>query len=65
SSTSRAGALYGPGNGPGGGGWGPGGNSGSGSLMISCPSLTSGKSYTIVNDATTTNTTATLTKSGR
>ncbi|MDE7386174.1 MAG: carbohydrate-binding domain-containing protein [Muribaculaceae bacterium] len=64
SSTSRAGTLYGPGNGPGGGGWGPGGNSGSGSLMISCPSLTSGKSYTIVNDATTTNTTATLTKSG-
>ncbi|MDE7437600.1 MAG: carbohydrate-binding domain-containing protein [Muribaculaceae bacterium] len=55
----------GPGNGPGGGGWGPGGSSGSGSLMISCPELKSGTSYTITNNGTTTTATAALTSSGR
>lgn len=55
----------GPGNGPGGGGWNPGGSSGSGSIMISCPQLTSGTSYTVNNNGTTTTATAALTSSGR
>lgn len=62
-STSRI--AFGPGNGPGWGGWQPGGNSGNGSIMISCPQLTSGQSYTIVNDATSTSVAAMLTSSGR
>ena len=53
------------GNGPGGGGWGPGGGSGNGSLLISCPQLTSGSSYTVTNDGTSTNSTAKLTSNGR
>ncbi len=57
--------AYGPGNGPGGGGWNPGGGSGNGSILISCPSLENGKSYTIVNDTATTTATAVLTSSGR
>lgn len=57
--------AYGPGNGPGGGGWQPGGSSGNGSLMISCPELSSGKTYTVVNGTASTNVTATLTSSGR
>lgn len=63
--SSSTGASYGPGNGPGGGGWNPGGGSGSGSIMISCPQLQSGQSYTIVNYTTTTTATAALTGSGR
>lgn len=55
----------GPGNGPGGGGWNPGGGSGSGSLMISCPQLVSGQTYTIVNDTTSSSAQAVLTSSGR
>lgn len=57
--------AYGPGNGPGGGGWNPGGGSGNGSIMISCPQLEAGKSYTIVNDTSTSTATAVLTSSGR
>lgn len=57
--------AYGPGNGPGGGGWPPGGSSGSGSLMISCPELKSGTSYSVVNGTTSTTTSAVLTSSGR
>lgn len=64
-SSNTTGAFFGPGNGPGGGGWNPGGGSGSGSVMISCPQLVSGESYTIVNGTTSTTATATLTKSGR
>ncbi len=63
--TSSTGTMHGPGNGPGGGGWGPGGGSGNGSLMLSCPSLVSGQSYTIVNGTSTTSSTAALTGSGR
>lgn len=63
-STAKA-PAYGPGNGPGGGGWNPGGGSGNGSIMISCPQLTSGTSYTVVNDTTSTTTSAMLTSSGR
>lgn len=64
-SASTSNIHYGPGNGPGGGGWQPGGGSGSGSIMISCPQLKSGQSYTIVNGTTSTTATATLTSSGR
>ncbi|MDE6796250.1 MAG: carbohydrate-binding domain-containing protein [Muribaculaceae bacterium] len=64
-SSTTVGAQYGPGNGFGGGGWRPGGNSGNGSLMISCPQMTSGQSYTVVNDATSTTAIATLTSSER
>lgn len=63
-STSNA-PAYGPGNGPGGGGWTPGGSSGSGSLMLSCPELKSGTSYTVVNGTTSTTASAMLTSSGR
>lgn len=63
--STRSGITYGPGNGPGEGGWNPGGGSGNGSIMISCPELESGKSYTIVNDTTSISATATLTSSGR
>lgn len=63
--STQSGPMYGPGNGPGGGGWNPGGSSGNGSIMISCPELQSGKSYTIVNDTATSTATATLTSSGR
>lgn len=63
--TSTRAIAYGPGNGPGGGGWNPGGGSGNGSIMISCPSLESGKSYTIVNGTATATSTAVLTSSGR
>lgn len=59
--TSSTGAMYGPGNGPGGGGWNPGGGSGSGSIMISCPLLQSGQSYTVVNATATSTATASLT----
>lgn len=64
-SSSGTSPFFGPGNGPGGGGWQPGGNSGSGSILISCPQLTTGQSYTVVNDTTTTTATAALTSSGR
>lgn len=47
--------------GPGGGGWGPGGGSGSGSILVSCPALTSGKSYTLINGTTSTTVSARLT----
>lgn len=60
SSTNRSDALYGPGNPPGGGGWNPGGGSGSGSVMISCPALVSGQSYTIVNGTSSSTVTARL-----
>ncbi len=63
--TSTRSIAYGPGNGPGGGGWNPGGGSGNGSIMISCPALKSGQSYTIVNGSTSTSATAALTSSGR
>lgn len=63
--TTTPNPFFGPGNGPGGGGWNPGGGSGNGSIMISCPQLQSGQSYTIVNDTTSTTATATLTSSGR
>lgn len=63
--TSTRVIAYGPGNGPGGGGWNPGGGSGNGSIMISCPALENGKSYTIVNGTTTSSATAALTSSGR
>lgn len=63
--TSTRAVAYGPGNGPGGGGWQPGGASGNGSLMISCPTLKSGSSYTVINGTTSTTTTAVLTSSGR
>ncbi|MDE5785608.1 MAG: carbohydrate-binding domain-containing protein [Duncaniella sp.] len=63
--TSSTGSYHGPGNGPGGGGWNPGGGSGSGSLMISCPQLQSGQSYTIVNNTKSSTATAALTGSGR
>lgn len=63
-SASRS-VTFGPGNGPGGGGWQPGGNSGNGSIMISCPNLSSGKSYTVMNGTTSSTATATLTSSGR
>ena len=63
-SSSRS-IGYGPGNGPGGGGWQPGGGSGNGSIMISCPELKSGVSYTILNGTTTSSSTAALTSSGR
>lgn len=63
--ASSSGSMFGPGNGPGGGGWNPGGGSGNGSLMISCPTLISGQSYTIVNDTSSLTATAALTGSGR
>lgn len=63
--STRSSVAYGPGNGPGGGGWNPGGGSGNGSLMISCPELKSGQSYTIVNGTSTSTATAALTSSGR
>lgn len=63
--ASTSNMHFGPGNGPGGGGWQPGGGSGSGSIMISCPQLKSGQSYTIVNGTTSTTATAALTGSGR
>lgn len=63
--SSTQSPLHGPGNGFEGGGWQPGGGSGSGSIMISCPELVSGKSYTVVNDTTSATVTATLTSSGR
>lgn len=63
--SSISGAAYGPGNGPGGGGWNPGGGSGNGSIMISCPDLETGKSYTIMNGTTSSTATAVLTSSGR
>lgn len=63
--SSTSGPQPGPGGGPGGGGWNPGGGSGSGSLMISCPEMSAGNSYTVVNDATSTTVTAVLTSSGR
>lgn len=64
-SSTRSVAMFGPGNGPGGGGWNPGGGSGNGSIMISCPDIQSGQSYTIVNDTVSSSATATLTSSGR
>lgn len=63
--SSASTPMYGPGNGPGGGGWQPGGGSGSGSIMISCPQLKSGQSYTVVNGTTSTAVSAVLTDSGR
>lgn len=45
-------------NGPGGGGWGWGGSSGGGSLVISCPEMVSGTSYTIKIGTTSTTATA-------
>lgn len=50
-----------------GGGWnpggGPGGGSGSGQLLLSCPALVSGQSYTVTNGQTNTTATATYTSS--
>ena len=63
--STRSSVAYGPGNGPGGGGWNPGGGSGNGSIIISCPELKSGQSYTIVNGTSSSTATATLTSSGR
>lgn len=63
--STTGGRANGPGNGPGGGGWQPGGGSGSGSILISCPELQAGQSYTVVNDTTSTTATAVLTSSGR
>lgn len=63
--VAKSAPLYGPGNGPGGGGWNPGGGSGNGSLMISCPALKSGQSYTIVNGTGSSTATAALTGTGR
>ena len=65
SPRSEAPVTRGPGNGPGGGGWNPGGGSGSGSVMISCPQLISGQTYTIVNDTASASAQAVLTSSGR
>lgn len=59
------GLFRGPGNGFGPGGWNPGGTSGSGSIMISCPQLVSGQSYSVSNGTTQSTSTAVLTKSGR
>ncbi len=64
-SSSTITTPFGPGNGPGGGGWNPGGGSGSGSILISCPDLKTGSSYTIDNNGTTSTVTAVLTSSGR
>ncbi|MDE5788079.1 MAG: carbohydrate-binding domain-containing protein [Bacteroidaceae bacterium] len=47
--------------GPGGGGWRPGGGSGSGSILVSCPALTSGQSYTLMNGTISTTVSARLT----
>ncbi len=47
--------------GPGGGGWRPGGSSGSGSILVSCPALTSGQSYTLMNGTISTTVSARLT----
>ncbi|MDE6855621.1 MAG: carbohydrate-binding domain-containing protein, partial [Muribaculaceae bacterium] len=63
--STRSAVAYGPGNGPGGGGWNPGGGSGNGSIIISCPALKSGNSYTIVNGTAISSATARLTSSGR
>lgn len=65
SSTAKTAVMFGPGNGPGGGGWNPGGGSGSGSLIISCPELVSGSSYTVVNNGVSISVTAKLTGNGR
>lgn len=65
STRSEEPIIRGPGNGPGGGGWNPGGGSGSGSIMISCPQLVSGQTYTIVNDTATSSAQAVLTSSDR
>lgn len=65
SSSSKAVAKFGPGNGPGGGGWNPGGGSGNGSLMLSCPEMSTGQTYSLMNNTSTTSVTAKLTGSGR
>lgn len=49
--------------GPGGNRPGGGGNQGSGSILISCPGLTSGASYTLTNNTSTSTVTARLTGS--
>lgn len=51
---------------PGGpGGWGPGGGGmGGGTILLSCPALTSGTSYSVVNGSNTSTATATYTSSG-
>lgn len=59
SSSTTNSPLYAPG-----GGWRPGG-SGNGSLMVSCPQLVSGASYTLMNGSTSTTVKAQLTSSGR
>lgn len=63
SSSTSAGRGFG--NGPGSGGWGPGGASGSGVLMISCPQLVSGQSYSLTNGANSVSVKAMLTSFGR
>lgn len=50
-----------PGGNPGGGGGNPGGNSGSSSVLITCPGLTSGSSYTLTSGSTSSAVTAVLT----
>lgn len=63
--SSTGNPMFGPGNGPGGGGWRPGGESGSGSILISCPDLANGQTYTVTNNTTSTAVSALLTYSGR
>lgn len=46
-----------------GGGWRPGGSSG-GAILITCPGITSGKSYTLTNGSSSSNVTATQYGSG-
>lgn len=52
----------GPGDGPGGNsGGGPGGNSGGSSILVTCPGMTSGSSYTITSGSSSSTVTAVLT----
>jgi hypothetical protein len=63
SSTSKSPKL-GPGNGWNNGGWGNGGNtSGNGAILISCPALSNGSSYTLSNNGSTSSVTAKTTNS--
>ncbi|MCM1021254.1 MAG: hypothetical protein NC343_03570 [Muribaculum sp.] len=63
--SSTSGPQFGPGNGPSGGGWNPGGGSGNGAILISCPQLISGQTYTLINNTSSTSVKAALTNSGR
>lgn len=48
----------------GGGGWRPGGGSSGGAILITCPGVTSGQSYTLTNGSSSSNVTATQYGSG-